>query len=488
MIFPISHEDMTARRWPIATTAIILLCFIIYPITSLVEAAMEPQLEKTAVPALEFFEAHPNVKACPLVQRLAEAHKSQSDYSTVGIMASNAPIAPADQSKMDALCDDLDRAAHELPTFRFGYIPAENNLLGLVTSQFLHGGWFHLIFNMWFLWLCGCNLEDKWGRAVFVPFYLISGVVAALAHKLAVPNSVEPLIGASGAIAGAMGAFLVSFAKTRIRFVYWIYLRPGMFSAPAYVMLPLWLLENLVWGLVDVGDGVAYWAHVGGFAFGLSVAIALRVSGWDRKLDEAVEREVSFVQDDRIVRAGELTTQGKAHEAIPLLDAVLAEKPASVDVQLELVRAARALGDTAREGRAGAKLVGLYLDQNHVDAAAETYVELGALEGQLPRPWRIATADRFIAAGRPDRAEAICTALMQQGLVDSFAVRAAVSKARIVARLGRVPEARELYASALESPFADADLATSIGTELAALQSKDFARSEVRDPPSGETQ
>src|SRR5262249_51878812 len=159
----------------------------------------------------------------------------------------------------------------DVPIRVFGYVPAKNNVVGLVTHMFLHGGWLHLFGNLWFLWLCGINFEDRWGRKAFLPFYLASGIVAALVHKLCVgeAGSHMPLVGGSGAIAGAMGAFLVCFGATRIKFFYF-WVRWGTFHAPAYVMLPLWFLEQLMWGLASMGgDAVAYWAHVGGFVFGV---------------------------------------------------------------------------------------------------------------------------------------------------------------------------------------------------------------------------
>ena len=149
----------------------------------------------------------------------------------------------------------------------------------LITYQFLHGGFLHLFGNLFFLFLAGPFIEDVWGRPVFAAFYLTAGALSALMFALRYPELDEPLIGASGAVAGVMGAFLVRYWKTRIRFLYFfIPFRPGTFTAPAWLMLPLWFARELVfaqaWDVASPGTGgggVAHWAHVWGFAFGLEL-------------------------------------------------------------------------------------------------------------------------------------------------------------------------------------------------------------------------
>jgi len=114
----------------------------------------------------------------------------------------------------------------------------------------------HLLFNMWFLWLVGCNVEDAWGRLLFPAFYLSGGAIAGLVHAGMMGSSSLTLIGASGAVAAAMGAFLVGFARTKIRFFGLLLIRPMTFAAPAYVMLPLWVTGEFVSGVADSGRAV----------------------------------------------------------------------------------------------------------------------------------------------------------------------------------------------------------------------------------------
>jgi membrane associated rhomboid family serine protease len=148
----------------------------------------------------------------------------------------------------------------------------------LLTNLVLHGGWLHLIGNMWFLWIFGDNVEDAMGHGPFLLFYLACGVAANLAHIAANPLSREPTIGASGAIAGVLGAYLVLFPRARVLCLVplWVFLQ--FLWVPALLFLPLWVGMQLASGLLalgtDTAGGVAWWAHVGGFFTGVVLARA----------------------------------------------------------------------------------------------------------------------------------------------------------------------------------------------------------------------
>jgi rhomboid family protein len=142
----------------------------------------------------------------------------------------------------------------------------------LVTSMFLHGSWMHLLGNMWFLWLFGNNVEDSMGRLRFVIFYLLSGLAAAMGQVLTSPSSAIPMIGASGAISGVMGGYLVLYPNVRVYALLFLGFFVTSIALPAWMMLGYWLLIQFVSGLVAFGGelgGVAFWAHVGGFAAGV---------------------------------------------------------------------------------------------------------------------------------------------------------------------------------------------------------------------------
>ena len=143
----------------------------------------------------------------------------------------------------------------------------------LITSMFLHGSWMHLLGNMWFLWLFGNNIEDSMTRPRYVAFYLLSGLAAALAQVVANPQSEVPMVGASGAISGVMGAYLVLFPRVRVYTMVPLGFFLQSIPLPAWVMLIYWSVLQLVGGFSSVmseqSGGVAFWAHLGGFVAGV---------------------------------------------------------------------------------------------------------------------------------------------------------------------------------------------------------------------------
>ncbi|MBL6428809.1 MAG: rhomboid family intramembrane serine protease [Maritimibacter sp.] len=164
-----------------------------------------------------------------------------------------------------------DRALGEA-FWTWGVVPERitsgNGLETLITSQFLHSGFWHIAGNMLFLWIFGDNLEDELGHFGFLVFYLASGVGAAMVQILPDPSSGIPMVGASGAIAGVMGGYLLLFPKARVDvlFIFIVFFR--IFPMPAWIMLGLWFALQLFNGATMPGDGVAYLAHVGGFIVG----------------------------------------------------------------------------------------------------------------------------------------------------------------------------------------------------------------------------
>jgi membrane associated rhomboid family serine protease len=140
----------------------------------------------------------------------------------------------------------------------------------LFTSMFLHGGWLHVLGNMWFLWLFGNNIEDVMGHGRFLVFYLLGGLAAAAAQVLVDPSSAVPMVGASGAISTVMGAYVVLYPKVRVRTITWLIL-PFPLSVPAWAMIGYWLVLQLVSAATDQVGGVAVWAHIGGFVAGAAL-------------------------------------------------------------------------------------------------------------------------------------------------------------------------------------------------------------------------
>ncbi len=175
----------------------------------------------------------------------------------------------------------------------FGVVPAQFSLVDVFTSMFVHAGFWHMAGNLLFLWIFGDNVEDRLGHGRFAVFYLACGFVAAFAQTALNPDSLIPMVGASGAIAGVMGAYLVLYPHSRVLMLFPF--PPLVFELPAVFFLGLWFVMQFLNGIGSlpifqadqISGGVAFWAHVAGFVAGLALVIPLRrrermeVAWWD---------------------------------------------------------------------------------------------------------------------------------------------------------------------------------------------------------------
>lgn len=167
--------------------------------------------------------------------------------------------------------------------YDYGSIPAETmrgqDLFTLLTSMFLHGGWMHLIGNMLFLWVFADNIEATIGNGRFFLFYILGGLAAHTAHIYFNPGSNVPTVGASGAISAVMGAYLVMFPASRIKMLFFVF----TFRVPAFIFLGFWIWQQWISGTAALqvetaqSEGVAWWAHIGGFVFGVLAGIYYRM-------------------------------------------------------------------------------------------------------------------------------------------------------------------------------------------------------------------
>jgi membrane associated rhomboid family serine protease len=190
------------------------------------------------------------------------------------------PVVTACIIALNALMFVFELAGGETFVKNWSLVPADiaagRHWITILTAMFMHGSWSHIIGNMIFLWAFGPEVEDLMGRGRYLAFYLLGGVVAALAQVAAAPDSTVPNLGASGAIAAVMGAFLVTFPQDRIRSLLVIFVFVRVAYVPAVVLIGVWgLIQFLSLGAISQqpsGGGVAYAAHVGGFIFGTVVA------------------------------------------------------------------------------------------------------------------------------------------------------------------------------------------------------------------------
>ncbi len=177
---------------------------------------------------------------------------------------------------------ELFRRYGVIPVRLWGWQQDPSVLLTLFTSQFLHGGWYHIVGNMIYLWIFGDNVEDQLGHGKYLFFYLISGALAAIVQAMVTPVSTIPSIGASGAISAVLGAYMVFFPTGRVIMGVPLFIFMYLYELPAFVALGFWFISQylnglfaLATGALQVG-GVAWWAHIGGFVVGMALGPLLR--------------------------------------------------------------------------------------------------------------------------------------------------------------------------------------------------------------------
>jgi membrane associated rhomboid family serine protease len=174
---------------------------------------------------------------------------------------------------------------------QYALIPAYFSWATVITAMFLHAGWMHVIGNMLYLWIFGDNVEDRLGHVPFLFFYLVCGAAAAIAQMIIDPFSTVPMLGASGAIAGVMGAYFVLYPESRVLTVVFILIFFDLVEIPAVFFLGIWFLMQLLSGVGSLGasnaagGGTAFFAHIGGFVVGVGVGFVLRIRGAARHWD-----------------------------------------------------------------------------------------------------------------------------------------------------------------------------------------------------------
>ena len=304
----------------------------------------------------------------------------------------------AEQRELDERYAALIEEHDASPLRRFGLVPARGVAqVGWLTGMFMHAGLLHLLGNLLLFFLVvGPFLEDAWGRPFFLGFYLAGGVIAGLAQALPMGDSPITIVGASGAISACLGAFALRFAHRRVRILYWFFIVVrGTFFVPAWAYAIIaFALDLLSLSFDGVGGGVAYAAHVGGFAFGFAVAATLRATGLEARLTP--EGVAGPGRTLAASRAAEALQHGDLSGARGAYEDALRKDPDDPEALLGLLRIAGASLDRAAAGRHLERLAARRLQAGDVAGARALLLEHGAIAD--PSEWRPATALRAAEA------------------------------------------------------------------------------------------
>ncbi len=415
MIIPLGHEQTAVRRLPWVSFSLMILCTLVLAFAQNAKVT-EEDVDRAVEKVVKYYAHHPYLTLDPeLAKQLGLGSEQQMTAvldQMVSMLQAQAPT-PEDQAEqqaeLDRLMEVVKSTANALPVQRLGLVPADRRPLTFLSYMFMHAGFFHLLGNLFMLYLCGPFIEDLWGRRVFLGFYLAAGIFAGFMYVLHYPDATGPLVGASGAVSAVMGAFLVRLWWIKIKFFYWFGLVfRGTFQAPAWAMLPLWFAGELfnAWITDSMtgagGGGVAYWAHIWGFVFGLAFALIMRYGKLEERFklgppgDEEVPRDPALDRAEKALKENHpevaLRILQEAHRRSPD-DTVLAA--AYWDLAVTLERAPEAAPAFARVVREDAQ-------RGETDAALLGWLQLRdhAPQFQLDPATRVKMLEALTQAGR----------------------------------------------------------------------------------------
>ena len=480
MLLPIGHEKKTVNRLPIVTVILILTNIIAFFVTfrQVQDDRSTSNLAIVRYHILILKARYDDLVPTPEVQQMVDDFRK---YRPEAWKALTAPDRPAMDTWESVLLEDenpkIEKLQVQMNELCMEFTQMQNNddsvlwlyayhsyhpkYRSFITHEFLHGGLLHLISNMWMLWLCGVVLEDVWGPYVVLAFYLLAGCFAAAVHGVMNPNSIIPMLGASGSVAGLMGGMLVRYPKLKIKMVFWLFIAPRTFFAPVWILAPIWFLAEVFWGII--GDrGIAHWAHVGGFAFGAVVAVAFDFSRVEKLINAPEPIDTTWKPDAEFHHAQELLNKHEVRTASAILRNYVKRFPDAFEAWVLLLEAQKLQNDIpAQRDETLPGLIRLSLAANQSDDIAFYVREFRHLGGTiLPATiWldlarHYETSEQFDLAARD---------FEQLGIAyyatDRASLTALMSAARLhLTKLNRPAEAKRLYLAARNSPIPHLEL------------------------------
>ena len=344
LLFPVRVEDAEVDRMPAISIGIAAACAAAFLLTWVLPNNPDGMHADSFREIVRYYQEHPYLTVQPSF--LYDYLRPEARATLEG-MHEETPVTvdeatrALEQTHLDSMISEFAAAAEAAPLRRFGLIPARGLLQpGWLTHMFLHFGWMHIIGNLFFFYLVGPLLEDLWGRHFFAAFYLVGGLMAALAHFAIDPHSTVLMAGASGAIAACMGAFTYRCANRKIRMAYMIgLLRRGTFLIPAWLWGGFWFAGEVFSLVTHQAEGVAVMAHVGGFLFGFAAATLIEKSGYEAwSLAPSVQGKTTWTQHPGIEAARAAFDRGDNPGAAQAYRTVLADAPLDREAAVALSR------------------------------------------------------------------------------------------------------------------------------------------------------
>jgi membrane associated rhomboid family serine protease len=387
LVIPIGQENGEVRRQPWVSYGIVAFNVLVFAVLWFASTGSEvpSKFEAQARVVTDYLIRNPYLTVPPELTAFYGRRGLQLlDHAKSVAPRPEAWIVRRQQQKLNSMASELFAIGRELPLLKPGFVPASPDAVAAVSSLFVHASLLHLLGNMIFFFATGPFLEDVLGRVLFTLVYVLSGVAALAAHTWQNPGSMAPVVGASGAIAGIMGAFLVRLRTSRIRMLFvpiillpWVRFR---FLVPAFVFLPLWFIGQfwLATNLTEPGS-VAVWAHVGGFVFGAVAMLLILLLGIEKRwIDPRIEARVAWNQDAGLVEALDAQERGDVRAARRRTEGVLRQDPSNVDARRFAYDLALQEQDSVAFGREASRLLELYVARGDHDLATQLIGEASA--------------------------------------------------------------------------------------------------------------
>lgn len=400
ILIPVGHDHGELRRWPIITFAIMGLCAAVSFVQYDTERGRDAAARKALQEAVEYYATNPDLQPSPELKPVFERVLMAQDSSTRRLFHKDAEKKAGDeetraerQQKLDQLTQAWQAPLRSSIVWSWGLIPSQFSWLKLVTSMFVHIGFLHLLFNMLFLYMTGPFIEDVWGRALFAVFYLAGGMFADGMFAWQDPDLDVPLVGASGAVAAVMGAFLVRYPRAKIKLLTFVLWRRVVFSAPAWLLFSLWFLgeyaeasatSSHLWAGKPAVQ-VANWAHVWGFVLGAAVSALIRsLRLEERYFFDAIESRRVEALDPFQSRLAQLLDRGNENEACRMVAVELLQRPNDADLAETYWRLSRT-GAMKTKPAVCLRIIDNDLQQRREDLALDRWFELrGAVPAVAP--------------------------------------------------------------------------------------------------------
>jgi membrane associated rhomboid family serine protease len=473
MLIPLGTSVQSVRRVPYVTFALMLINTLLCVYTSWMRDPGDAQFRVAKSQIVVLSAYFPDVPTSGDASAIvAEAKKKYPQIYVQGAKQEKSELEElppvvaqvkmgqlSAEQAMDAATAHLNFAEQESFSWKYAFHSYRSSPASLVTSSFLHQGVLHLFGNMWFLYLTGAILEASWGYWLFTLVYLVGGVAALFAQAVADPASFTFVVGASGAVAACMGAFLVRFpwVKINLAWVLWVWIRPitYRFAISALYILPIWVGLEVIYGFLNDGY-VAHWAHVGGFAFGAVAALLIEKTGLEKFVNREDEKQ-TWHPDPQVLEAIAMMEKGSNEQAALVMRRYVQVHPTSLDGYETLLRAQQASEDKEGQKQTLGILCRLAMKGASVNEAWKRYEEwLHVGGGPLTPDMWIEFCHYLEREKAYPRAVEECERLASAHPQDRRAFDAMLLAARInFEKLNNVVEAQRWYLAARESDAKD---------------------------------